>query len=45
MLPELELLLDMVRLDSGRRCRSCGTVIASRDHLGVSEGICPACRG
>jgi hypothetical protein len=39
-----ELLLAMVQLNSGRRCRSCGTIIAPRDHFGVSEGVCPGCR-
>lgn len=39
-----DLLLAMVNLHSGRRCRSCGTTIAPRDHFGVSEGVCPACR-
>jgi hypothetical protein len=39
-----DLLLDMVRLDAARRCRGCGTIIAPRDHFGVSEGVCPGCR-
>jgi hypothetical protein len=32
-------------LSSGRRCRSCGSVIEARDGFGLSEGVCPVCRG
>jgi hypothetical protein len=30
---------------SGRRCRSCGTLIRARDGFGINESVCPACRG
>ena len=30
---------------SGRSCRVCGSAIASRDGFGMSEAVCPACRG
>ena len=30
---------------SGRSCRVCGSPVASRDGFGMSEGVCPACRG
>lgn len=30
---------------SGRSCRVCGSAVASRDGFGMSEGVCPACRG
>jgi hypothetical protein len=32
-------------LSSGRRCRTCGSVIEVRDGFGLSEGVCPVCRG
>ncbi|MGD1033610.1 MAG: hypothetical protein ABR977_04175 [Candidatus Dormibacteria bacterium] len=30
---------------SGRGCRACGSPIDARDGFGLSEGVCPACRG
>jgi hypothetical protein len=32
-------------LGSGRKCRACGSIIEVRDGFGLSEGVCPACRG
>jgi hypothetical protein len=32
-------------VSSGRTCGACGSVIAGRDGFGLSEGICPVCRG
>jgi hypothetical protein len=31
--------------ESGRRCRACGSTILAADGFGLSEGVCPACRG
>ncbi len=30
---------------SGRWCRVCGLGIGRGDEFGLSEGVCPACRG
>jgi hypothetical protein len=32
-------------VSSGRACRACGSFIAVRDGFGLSEGVCPVCRG
>jgi hypothetical protein len=32
-------------ISSGRRCRACGSIIEVRDGFGLSEGVCPVCRG
>jgi hypothetical protein len=32
-------------VSSGRGCRSCGSIIEVRDGFGLSEGVCPVCRG
>ncbi len=39
-----QLLRALVGLESGRTCRSCGEVVPSFDHFGLSEGVCSACR-
>jgi hypothetical protein len=32
-------------VSSGRACRACGSIIQVRDGFGLSEGVCPVCRG
>jgi hypothetical protein len=32
-------------VSSGRACRACGSIIEVRDGFGLSEGVCPVCRG
>jgi hypothetical protein len=38
------IFLAMTNRYSGVECRRCGTALGTRDPLGMSEGVCGACR-
>jgi hypothetical protein len=38
------LLRALTKIETGRSCRRCSQPIGIRDHFGMSEAVCPACR-